>query len=373
MRDCTKKIHSLFIVVLVASSTAPVAATSADIEVGGRLQLDLAIYDEDVATLNDGTEFRRARVFVEGELLEDWSFKAQYDFAENSITMQDAYIRYTGLPAGTLTIGQFKQPFGLEEMTSSRYITFMERALPNAFAIGRRVGIGYANFGDRFGIQASVFGQSAGAGDNGDEGFGVGARVTFAPLRTDDRLVHFGIAISTESPEDDIASAVRFRERPESHVSDVRLVDTGTITNVDSIGRLGLEAAAVFGPFSLQSEYIAASISRGSGFEDFDLDGYYVYGSWFLTGESRPYSNGAFGRVSPAAESGAWELALRLSELNLNDGSLAGGKERNISLGVNYYLSRNLRFMGNYVIVDTDASAGDDDPSILQFRVAMDF
>jgi phosphate-selective porin OprO and OprP len=367
------RITVLVFAALLSSSLAPTTADAADIEVGGRLQLDLAIYDEDVATLNDGTEFRRARVFVEGELMEDWEFKAQYDFAEDSITMKDAYIRYTGLPSGSLTIGQFKQPFSLEELTSSKYITFMERSLPNAFAIGRRVGIGYANFGDRFGFQASVFGQSAGAGDNGDEGFGAGARVTFTPLREDQRLVHLGLAISSESPEDDITSAVRFRARPESHVSDVRLVDTGTLSNVDSIGRIGIEAAAVFGAFSIQSEYITTAISRDTGFADYDLDGYYVYGSWFLTGESRPYKNGAFGRVSPGADTGAWELALRYSELNLNDGSLAGGEERNISLGVNYYLSRNLRFMGNYIIVDTDAAAGDDDPNVLQFRVSMDF
>lgn len=343
------------------------------IEVGGRIQVDAAWYDEDLTALNDGTEFRRARLFATGDLATDWAYKAQFDFAGNDVTAKDLYIRYTGLEGADLTIGQFKQPFSLEDLTSSKYTTFMERSLPTAFSTGHRIGIGYARFQGAWGFQGSVYGQEADAGDGGDEGFGIGGRLIFTPLAGTDRLVHLGLAVASEGPEDGAASSVRFRARPESHVTDVRLVDTGGITNTDRVNKLGLEAAAVFGPFSVQGEYISVAVDRERGFEDFDFDGYYIYGSWILTGESRPYKKGSFSRLKPAADSGAWELGLRFSSLDLNDGTRLGGQQDDITLGLNYYLRPNVRFMANYVMVDTDATVGDDDPNIVQFRAAVDF
>jgi phosphate-selective porin OprO/OprP len=207
-----------------------------------------------------------------------------------------------------------------------------------------------------------------------DEGFGVGARLTYAPWATDTGALHLGIAASMESPQLGNDTA-RFRARPEANVDGSRLIDTGNIANVDDITKYGLEAALVQGPFSLQTEYLQASVARTAGNPDADFDGYYVLGSWFLTGESRPYSakSGSFGRVKPAAGSGAWEVAARYSNLNLNDGVIAGGEMDNWTLGVNYYMNANARLMFNYVVVDTDDNAGNDDPSIFLMRAQVDF
>ena len=348
-------------------------------EFGGRIQADAAFYDEDVAELNDGTEFRRARLFAKGKLFKDWEYKAQYDFAENDLAMKDAYIKYKGLEKGAITIGQFKQPFSLEELTSSKYITFMERALPNAFATGRRLGIGYNTKWNNTTFAVSAYGQEAGNGDDGDEGFGVGARVTFLPYKSDNGLFHLGFAAAIEQPEDDNNESVRFRARPESHVTNTRLVNTGTIDNVDTLTKYGLEAAWVRGPFSLQAEYILADVSRESGSTDVDFDGYYIYASWFLGGNTRPYKDGKFGRVKPT-QNGAWELALRFSSIDLNDGlTVLGGEEDNITFGVNYHANSHLRFSANYIMVDSEVFAPvtaqlvEDKPDILQFRAQIDF
>ncbi len=89
---------------------------------GGRIHLDAAFHDDDRSDLADGTKFRRARLFMDGTLFKDWGFKAQYDFAEDDVAAKDVYIKYK--PWG-ITIGQFKQPLSLEELTSSNYITFI--------------------------------------------------------------------------------------------------------------------------------------------------------------------------------------------------------------------------------------------------------
>lgn len=337
---------------------------------GGRVQLDYAFYDDDVRELGDGGEVRRARLFAEGQLAPDWTYKAQFDFAGGDVATKDLYLAYTGLAAGTVTLGQFKQPLSLENLTSSKYLTFIERALPTGLASDRRLGIGFETGGDRFVFAASAYGQEV-EEEGIDEGLGAGARVAYTPYRGDDALLHLGLAAAWEEAPD-ASDTLRLRVRPESHVTDVRLVDTGTLDGVDDLTRMGLEAAWVQGPFSLQGEYLGVDVSRTLA-PDFTGDGWYVFGSWFLTGESRPYKGGAFGRVKPRGEHGAWELALRYSTLDFDDGSVAGGEEDNLTLGLNYYVTSHLKFQGNYTQVESTRAGIADDPDILQFRLAYDF
>ncbi|MFN2309058.1 MAG: OprO/OprP family phosphate-selective porin [Gammaproteobacteria bacterium] len=338
---------------------------------GGRIHLDAAFHDDDTTDLKDGTKFRRARLYMDGTLYQDWQFKAQYDFAENSVGAKDLYIKYK--PWG-LTLGQFKQPLSLEELTSSNYITFIERASINNLATSRRVGIGYNTGADNYSFAASVYGRDVGQSTVDDEGFGFGARLSYAPWASQTGVLHLGVAASMESPSLGDESA-RFRARPEANVDGTRLIDTGSIADVDDISKYGIEAALVQGPFSLQAEYLATSLSRAAGNPDADFDGYYVFGSWFITGESRPYSakSGSFGRVKPAAQSGAWEVAARYSNLNLTDGAIAGGEMKNWTLGVNYYMNANARLMFNYVDVDSEKGTTSNDPGIFLMRAQLDF
>ncbi len=151
-------------------------------------------------------------------------------------------------------------------------------------------------------------------------------------------------------------------------------MDTGTISNVEDITLVGVEAAGVWGSLSMQGEIISANVGIKAA-NDTTFSGAYAFISYFLTGESRPYSvkDGTFGRIKPKSDNGAWEVAGRYSTLDLTDGTVMGGKEDNFTLGLNYYVNPNVKFMANYVAVDTDSVAGDDDPSIIQMRAQIDF
>ncbi len=357
---------------------------------GGRVMLDAAYYDEDKTKLGDGTEVRRARLEAEGRLFHDWTYELGVDFAGGSSDVKNAYIGYEGWWPASFKMGQFKEPFSLEEMTSSKYITFMEPALPNAFAPGRNIGIGAHRYWETLTAAGGLFGEAfdSDPDDEGDEGWGAAGRLTYAPLHLETRAVHLGAAAEYRKPDD--SDEIRFRTLPESHVTDVRYANTDItidkdkvkILEVDNTVKYVLEAAGVWGPFSVQGEYIHTDVNRNSGFEDVSFDGWYTFASWFLTGESRRYRarNGAFGRIKPQHRYGAWELAARYSTIDLSDGPVTGGEEKNITLGLNWYINSQLRAMANYIIIDNDDDANDagdadggDDPKVFQLRLQADF
>ncbi len=372
-----------FSLVPAAAVMAMVAAPGAQAEmtanIGGRLQVDMAQYNSDLTELGSGTEMRRARLFVDGQLDEGWDYKLQIDFADNDLDVKDAYLKHNWL-----TLGQFKAPQSLEALTSSKYTTFIERSqVVDTFAIGRRIGAGADFSGGNWTGGVAVFGQNADVQDSGkDEGMGVSGRFTYLPWKTDSGFLHLGVWGSFEEPQNTVDEVVRYRARPESHVTSVRLIDTSTIDNVNDIMKLGLEGAWVMDSIAVQGEYIKADVSRKTTDVldpkvDVDFDGYYVQASYLTGGNSRAYKGGQFGRTKA---SDAWEFAIRYSTLDLAEQSGViggrGGEQTIITLGVNYYISPYLRIMANYADVETknfNDGSPEESPSLVQFRVAYDF
>lgn len=356
------------------------------VEAGGRLQFDAAFFDADESSFGNGSEVRRTYLYLAGQVFDDWQFKNEIDFAGNGASIKDAYLRYTGMSAA-ITIGNFKEPFSLEELTSNKFTTFMERALPNVFAPARNLGIAAAAHGAAESGEAMVWTAALGVFGEGidtlredDEGVGVTGRFSLAPLASGDRLLHLGAALSYRDTGD--SKTLRFRQRPESHIADRRLVDTGTIDGINSLFRVGAEAAAVYGPFSVQGEYIRSSLDRELA-RDPVFSGYYVYASWFLTGESRAASysksGGVFGRMGPTSPlgsgPGAFELAVRFSHLDLNDAGIGGGEQDNLTIGLNWYPISHVRFMANYVkVLDVEGGPNNgDEPNVFQLRAQVEF
>lgn len=353
------------------------------LKIGGRIVADTVSWDTDsavetaVGEQTGASEFRRTRFYMAGTIYGNVIFKAQYDFAGGDADFKDMYLGLKNIPRlGTVKVGHFKEPFSLEELTSSKYITFMERSLSSVFAPSRNTGLGFHStaFDDHLTLAAGVFHDSDGFGDSNGDKLNFSARVTGTPIKEDGSLLHLGLSWTSRDPEDNL---LRLRQRPEVHLAD-RFVDTGSVA-AEGMDVLGLEAAAVLGPLSLQGEYMAASLDIPGG-SDADLSGWYAYASWFVTGESRAYKagNGVFSRVRPANNftadggKGALELAVRLSSLDLNDAEagIGGGKLDDLTLGVNWYLNPSTRVMLNWVNAEI---GGLGEANALQARFQVDF
>ena len=334
------------------------------LKVGGRIMNDWGFFapssevSNGIGPLEDGTEFRRARLYVEGLLHEHVKFKAQYDFAGGEAGFRDVYIGLTKLRGvGNIMFGHMKEPFGLEVTTSSKYITFLERSLPTTFAPERNTGIMFQNAvaGDKMTWALGTFRDSDEFGESfGNGGFNYTGRITGRPWYEDKgrKVLHLGLAYRHGNPN---GNRLRYRARPPAHMLP-RFVDTKSFSATSS-DMIGMEFAVVNGPASIQSEFTYSSANRPTGQRE-NFTAFYVQGSYFLTGEHRVYksSAAAFDRVKPFRSfqpgedggNGAWEIATRYARIDLNDILIQGGELQEFTFGVNWYLNPNTRFMWNY-------------------------
>jgi phosphate-selective porin OprO and OprP len=351
-------------------------------KLGGRIHADSSFHSGDdylgedddgniiPVEANDGTEIRRARMRFEGVFYNDWLMRTEADFADDNVRVKDAFIQYLGLNKYVnITVGQQKQNFSRELQESSNDMMFTERSLMNILnnpTVDRAIGLNFETNGENYTGKLGIYGDSitpARTGtdpeiDNaGDEGWGISSRLIYNPIIEKTKLIHLGIAGNYRTPDDtkDVAKGRGLKLAYETtNMSNLDLIDK-SVKNVTDIKMLGLEAAGLYGPFSVGAEYTRMWVDRNNGDNNLELDGWYAEAAWSITGESRGYKNGNFGYLEPAKPFslknggwGAWELAGRYSSADLNDGDFNGGELSNVTIALNWYINTNFRFVANY-------------------------
>jgi phosphate-selective porin OprO/OprP len=372
-----------------------------NVTVNGVFQADAGWIHQDANGLNqygaieDGSNFRRARLSAKGSVTELTNYFFQMDFGFfGRPTFTDVWLEQTKVPLfGNVRIGQWKQPFGLETVSSFRYTTFMERSvLFQPFTPFRHIGIGFYDHSDDLSMTWAASGFRTGQDQFGgtlssNGGYGTAERLTWVPSWECDgrNYLHLGVGHFFNSPPDD---RVTFRTIPEFFVgangpgavgtsgqavpggSDgvPFFISTGSL-NVSSYNVLGSELLWVQGPFSLQSEAMMNVVNQAGGGAAV-LPGMYAQAGYFLTGEHRPYDRktGTIDRVIPKSNLtfngkccdpglGAWEVAGRWSYLDLNDSAIRGGTIMDYTAGVNWYWNPYTKMVFNYVHAIADGPA----------------
>lgn len=365
----------------------------------GVMQLDTAKYDQDdrlpsavtVRDLSGGANFRRARIGVDGKVFGAFDYNILFDFggsgAEDAGRVQEMWVQYSGLKPLRFRVGAFAPPLGLEDAASTNGALFPER--PASADIARnlaggdtRIGGGVIGNGDHWFASAIATGplvQSLNSGATAfnapifDEQQGYALRVAGTPLHGFDWLLHVGANASIVAQPTDLGAsagtryALQLRERPELRVDGTRLVDTGQI-DAKGAQAYGLELAAQKQNLLVQGEYFDISLNRRNpavGASDPSFNGWYVEGSWVLTGERRKYNTGTAAFDAPAVDKafdpsngqwGAWELAARYSTIDLNyaENSLIaadrvrGGQQDIWTVGINWFPNPAVKFMLDY-------------------------
>lgn len=398
------------------------------VEVHGVFQVDSAWFHQSEANrtaevgttgkligdIQDGASFRRARLSANGSVLPNMNYFLQMDFAFfGRPTFTDVWMELNKVPVlGNVRVGQWKQPLSLEVVSSFRYTTFAERSLLfQAFTPFRHIAVGFYDWSEneRMTWAASVYrpGQDQFGGSLADNGgyAGVG-RVTALPWWEDEgrRYLHTGIAYNFVAPKDRMA---QFRTIPEYYVGENTgvippgtsgqaapgsfngtpfFVDTGK-KPIQDYHLLGNELLWVEGPFSWQTEAMFLWANRPAERNAFFWGGYSQVG-YFLTGEHRPYNRkqGAIDRIQvkrpigrphdPCEDWawGGWEVAARLSHIELNSLDIRGGRLTDFTFGVNWYLNNYSKIQFNYIRAFLDSpTTGDSTADIFGLRAQLDF
>ncbi len=371
----------------------------------GTFQLDYAAYNEGKGgyDYNNGTDIRRARFGFDGTAFKKFKWRIEAEYVKSTVNLLDAYIQYALNPKWSVTFGQQKAPFGLEANSTDAFNSFLERGMANtAFgAIGaeRRVGVNLGYASDHLYANLGVFGAGEAVqrnADSPDEAQGINGRIVWEPIVDTDKLVHVGVSgyrasnFQTVAAVSSVATCtgstaatctfttaaakvpntVRLSDRPGSRIDGGNLIDTGSITNVRSATFVGGELALVKGPFSIQGEYDHLTLDRYGADPSLSFDGFYVFGSWFLTGESRAFKGGSADRLKPfndfnpsAGKWGAVELLVRYDQIDLSDYRFGtgtnltnAGKGTSWTGGINWYLNPNTKFVFNYIHFKGDNS-----------------
>jgi phosphate-selective porin OprO/OprP len=376
----------------------------------GVFQLDSLYTSQDsrnlatVGNVRDGLDFRRVRLAGVGNLAEDISYRLELDFAASQARFVDVWATFAKVPVvGNVRVGRYRQPFGMDAVTSASEQPFLERPLTFALLPGRQTGVmvfdavaddrvTYALSGYRY--NSDPFGNVA----TDAAGYGLAARLTGLPYYQDDsHLIHLGADYMYNRPGG--TNPIRFQSAPEVFVGSTSgsvliptiagippYVDSGLLA-VEAVSVFNLEAAAVSGNVAVQSEARAAVVREANG-NTATLPAYYAEARYVLTGEDIPYSKtgGVFRRVRPRNDvshggPGAWEVAARWSYVDLNGttpapGTPAGPGRRlnDLTLGLNWYLVDNAKFQFNYIHpILNDARLGTSNADFFALRCQVDF
>ncbi|MGJ4802290.1 porin [Luteimonas sp. SDU82] len=347
----------------VLDTKGGIKITSADkkfeAQIGGRIHFDAYAFDRDQANTTGTSEFRRARLTLQGKAY-GWDYKLENDFGAGGGLegFRDVYVAKSAL-GGKFTIGHFKPYRSMEELTSSNEILMMERPFASATGLfgGRQFqqGVGYLRAGGNYTAGFSVFNLRSASGTR-NEGMGYAGRVTYAPINDADNTLHFGAWVSQENANKgsaDLTASVNYAGRR----GPSQAIATVSGASGDEVTAYGLEAAGAFGPLFFQGEYANASFGQPIG-PDQDVTTWYLQGSWHLNGGHKGYKagTGVFGSAS-AAGKGLWELTARYDAIENKD--VPDLDVNSWIVGVNYYVNPNLRFMFNYTQGD-NAFTGDE-------------
>ena len=346
--------------------------------------------------LSSGTNFRRAQLGIQGKLFGDWSYFFNTEFGGSTGTetggrVQSLYIQYDGLTPLAFRIGAYPPASGLEDNTSSADTIFLERAAPSDIVRNAVGGDGrdaasilYAT--DTLYGSLSYTGGKVGDAGVVDEQQSVLARLAASVYSDpDSRFVLSATGADMFRGPDSAAGpssarALTLSVAPELTVDSqgTKLITTGAL-DVNRAKFWGVEGVGNWRNFYGQAGYFAYDIDQRvaphtMAKPDVNFSGWYAQATWVITGESRGYSttNAAFTAPKPSIPFslsgggwGAWELAGRYSDTDLNDlvgvaghsapnGGVRGGEQKIWSAGINWYPNAVLRFALDYQWIDID-------------------
>lgn len=336
-------------------------------KVRGRLNYDVGYVANpndaiDTKNLGFNSRVRRARLGVEGDLPGGFSYKAEADFNNNTIYWADLLLEYA--PEGqpfSVAIGHRETFQGLEQIASSRFLSFMERAqMSDAFVHDRRLGVSAGFASGDLRIDTGIFNDTVNT-DLANDDWLFAVRATYAPELAGG-LVHLGGNYQHRKFQSN-ARQFRYRARPFLRTTDVRFVDTDVLP-AESDNIYGVELAGIFGSLHVASEAQWVKVNAlDTAAAKPDLFAAYAEVGYWLTGETRGYKDGRWDRTKvrnpfDKGGAGAFQVNLRYDRLDLRDraAGIDGGTQTGYLASLIWQPIDYVRFIAQYVRAEIEHS-----------------
>ncbi|MDL2322446.1 hypothetical protein LJC52_00485 [Bacteroidales bacterium OttesenSCG-928-A17] len=351
-----------------------------------RVQADFATFfgqDEDYDKIGKGASIRRARFAVKAQVTPDWYGEIDIDIANGTLELKDALMRYDGFKNFEIQVGNFKEGFSMQRNTSSRYLQFIERPMVTYLAPSRHLGaqVKYAIplvwtaagvfFQDIEGEEALVNVQDNNKDYGRSPGYSLTGKVVLRPLaKYNDMGLHVGGAISYRTPSAIDApgdfGGMRFSTRNSTSINRKKYIDTDVIKGVDHSLLYTVELAGHYKGLRFESAYIGTDVKLKDSSpmvnkDDKHFGGWYAQAGYLLFGGQQRYDAGGakYNRATRGKKWGDVELTARYECIDLNDfdGDVYGGSGEAYAVGLNFWVSNNVKFMLNYQYNNNDRYA----------------
>lgn len=326
---------------------------------------------------------RRLTIGADGTIPGGFRYSAEFNFAQGGVDYEDIFLAYDfdkGKSPLTMQMGHIYPFSSLETMTSSKYTSFMERAgITDAFNYNRRLGVAFVandKKADSWTVQGGVFNEPINDASFQHTGWQASLRAIYSPMLGSTRF-HIGANFQHRENRREARGAT-YQERPYTQITDQRFVSTGAIAaKGDDVA--GIELAAIHKSLHFAAEaqkvwlhgtYDAAAFAAQNSQTDSNdtavgtpyngnpsFWGGYAELGYYLTGETRAYKAGSFGRVKvlhPFNEGGwgAFQINARADYVNLSDRV----DDSSSSIGAPFYVNggKQLGLLGSLIWNPTD-------------------
>lgn len=348
-----------------------------------RAQADAAVFfgaPDYADAIGNGTQIRRARFAVKGQINEDWYGEFDMDLANGLAELKDAIVRYTGVPNLDLQVGNFKENFSIQRNTTSRYLQFIERPMVcSALTPSRHLGFNAKYAKDWLWASAGAFSQViagqeewTNVADNNKDfgrnsGYSLTTKVVFRPLyKMDNASLHIGAAYSYRTTTTDLATGewgtYRASCRNSTSINRKKYVDTNNLPGFDHNNLWTVELAGHWNGLRYEAAYVGDNVHFKSDAADpatKNFGGWYVQAGYLLFGGKQQYDakGGKYTKVERGRKWGDLELCARYENVDLNDGNVYGGAAEAYTLGLNWHVNDNVKFVVNYQYNNNDRYA----------------
>ncbi|MBO6168967.1 MAG: hypothetical protein J6O51_03245 [Bacteroidales bacterium] len=340
--------------------------------------------------IGNGVSIRRARFAIKAQVDKNWYGEFDMDLADGLVELKDAIVRYTGIPNLDLQVGNFKENFSLQRNTSSRYLQFIERPMVcSALAPSRHLGFNAKYDNPWIWASAGIFAQE-GAGmeehdnvqdNNKDFGRGISflkntgysatAKLVFRPLcKLEDASLHIGAAYSYRTTKGSMATGewgtYRASARNSTSINRKKYLDTNNLKGYDHNNLWTVELAGHWKGLRYEAAYIGDNVilkdaTDPSSITALNFGGWYVQAGYLLFGGKQRYdSKGAkYTRAIRGQKWGDLELCARYEfcDLNAPAKNVYGGSAEAYTVGLNWWVTNNVRMQINYQYNNNDRYA----------------